>query len=114
MRRWIVLFVIIAGVLIADQGSKWLVLQNLMIGESYRPIPVLSPLFQLTRSENRGAAFGFLPQAGEVFLLFAFAVVVAMTIFYRRIPDHATLTQVAIALVCGGALGNALDRVQYG
>jgi signal peptidase II len=114
MRRWIVLFVIIAVVLIADQGSKWLVLQNLMAGETYRPIPALSPMFQITRSENSGSAFGFLPQASEIFLLIAIVVVIAMVVFYRRIPDHATLTQVAIALVCGGALGNALDRVQHG
>src|SRR5829696_6684896 len=113
MRRWIVLFVIIALVLIADQGSKRLVLQNLMTGETYRPIPALSPMFQITRSENSGSAFGFLPQASEIFLLIAIVVVIAMVVFYRRIPDHAALTQVAIALVCGGALGNALDRLQH-
>lgn len=114
MRRWIILLLIIGAVLLADQVSKNIIINSLSIGETRQPIPALVPFFQITRSENTGAAFGFLTQAGDIFLIIAVVVVVAMIVFYPRIPDSAWLTQIAVGLVMGGALGNALDRVQHG
>ncbi|MCA9908073.1 MAG: signal peptidase II, partial [Anaerolineae bacterium] len=61
-RRWLNLFGIIAVVFALDQITKRLVLDSLALYETSRPIPALAPFFQLTRSENRGSAFGFLPQ----------------------------------------------------
>jgi signal peptidase II len=86
----------------------------MLVGESRQPIPALAPFFQITRSENTGAAFGFLPQVGDLFLVIAVVVVSAMIYFYPRIPAQAKLTQFGIGLICGGALGNALDRLEYG
>jgi len=114
MRRWTVLFVTTLGMIMVDQLSKQLVINSLALGESINLIPVLSPLFQITYSENTGAAFGLLPQAGPLFLLIAIIVVIALFIFYRRVPEKAMLTQIAIGLICGGALGNVINRLQYG
>ncbi len=111
-RNWIVLIVIVAVVLLLDQMTKYLVLENLQLYESVSPIPLLAPFFQLTRTENTGAAFGFLPQVGDLFLLIAFVVVLAMFYFYPRV--HTWPTRFAIGMICGGALGNALDRIQHG
>ncbi len=66
------------------------------IGESDRLIPALYPLFQITRSENTGAAFGFLPQGGDLFLIIELAVVVVLIFFYPRMPEKARLTRFAI------------------
>ena len=57
-RNWIFLFVLILSVLAADQISKRLIVDNLRVGETSKPIPALSPFFQLTRSQNTGAALG--------------------------------------------------------
>ena len=113
-RHWIFLFVLIAAVITADQLSKHWIVDNLRVGESRQPIPALSPFFQLTRSQNSGAAFGFLSQAGDIFLVIAMIVVVVMLYFYPRIPDNGRLSRIATGLICGGALGNAIDRVAYG
>jgi signal peptidase II len=113
-RSWLILLFIIAAVLIVDQVAKRIVMDTMLVGESRQPIPALVPYFQITRSENRGAAFGFLPQGGDVFLIIAVVVVSAMIYFYPRIPANAKLTQIAIGLICGGALGNALDRLEHG
>ncbi len=112
--RWAKLLVIIIVILATDQITKRLIVGNLSVGETLRPIPALSPVFQITRSHNTGAAFGFIPQAGDLFLIIAIVVVIAMVIFYPRIPDDARVTRLATGLVCGGALGNALDRLTYG
>ncbi len=114
IRYWLLLFAIVAVVLAADQITKRLVVESLRLGESRQPIPALSPFFQITRSHNTGAAFGFLPQAGDLFLVIAVVVVIAMAYFYPRITGRAILQRIGAGLICGGALGNALDRIQYG
>jgi signal peptidase II len=113
-RNWMVVIVIIAAVLVVDQVTKRIVVDTMAVGESRQIIPVLVPFFQITRSENTGAAFGFLPQVGDLFLIVAVVVVLAMLYFYRRIPPEAHLIRIAIGIICGGALGNALDRLEYG
>jgi len=113
-RHWLALVMTIVLVVAVDQVTKYWVLNNLMLHESRRPIPFLSPFFQITRSYNNGAAFGFLPQAGDLFLIIAVVVVIAMLYFYPRIPEKAWLTRIATGLIVGGALGNALDRLQHG
>jgi signal peptidase II len=113
-RRWLTFFVILAAVLIVDQVTKSLVVNNLRLGDTLQPIPALSPVFQITYSQNSGAAFGILPQTGDLFLVIAVLVVIAMLFFYPRVPDENGLTRAAMGLVCGGALGNALDRIEYG
>lgn len=113
-RRWLELVGLVSAVLLADQLSKQMVVSTLRLGESRQPIPALSPFFQITRSHNTGSAFGFLPQAGDVFLVVAVVVVVALIVFYPRIPANAWATRLATGLICGGALGNALDRLEYG
>ena len=114
IRRWLFLIAVAALVILIDQVAKHAVIDNLRLGESYRPIPALYPFFQITRSENTGAAFGFIPQAGDVFLIVAILVVIAMLIFYPRLPENARLTRLAMGLVVGGALGNATDRLTNG
>jgi signal peptidase II len=113
-RKWIVLLTVIAAVILVDQVTKSIVLDTMRVGESQQPIPFLVPYFQITRSENIGAAFGFLPQAGDLFLIIAVVVVIAMFYYYPRVTSGARMTRFAIGLICGGALGNALDRLQHG
>ncbi len=103
-----------AGVLAADQVTKLAVETTLVIGQSYQPIPALAPFFQIVRSTNTGAAFGLLSGFGDIFLILAVVVVIGMAIWYPRIPAAAHWRRVAVALICAGAIGNALDRLEYG
>lgn len=113
-RNWLFLFALIVAVLAADQVSKRWIVDNLRLNESRQPIPALSPFFQITRGQNTGAALGFLPQAGDLFLVIAVVVVLGMLYFYPRIPPKAHVSRIATGLICGGALGNAIDRLTYG
>lgn len=112
-KRWLGLLLVVITIVAADQLSKRWVVDNLLLNESRQPIPAMSDYFQITRSYNTGSAFGFLPEAGDIFLVLAVVVVIALFFFYPRIPANAWLTRLATGLVCGGALGNALDRIQY-
>lgn len=112
--RWGRLIGMVVLVLLVDQLSKRLVVTSMVLGESITPVPALSDVFRITYSYNTGSAFGFMPQAGDVFLVLALLIVAGLFWYYPRIPNHAPVTQIAIGMICGGALGNALDRLEYG
>jgi signal peptidase II len=82
--------------------------------------PTIIPGFwQNLYTQNRGAAWGFLAHAGEqfrvpFFYLISLAAVIFIFAYYRKLSPHQRYLQIALALVLGGALGNALDRVLRG
>jgi signal peptidase II len=114
VKDWVVLILIGGAVMLLDQGAKALVVHNLDVGQSWNLIPAISDFIRITRSQNMGAAFGFLPQAADIFLVLAIVTVAAIILYYPRLPSHAWLSHVSIAMVCGGALSNALDRIRLG
>ncbi len=112
-RRWLFVTVVAATTLFIDQFTKYLARENLDLYESVQPIKPLGNFFQFTRTFNTGSAFGFLPEAGDIFLILAVVIIAAMLYFYPRIPEEALLTRLGTGLIVGGALGNALDRIQF-
>jgi signal peptidase II len=80
---------------------------------------VIPGFWQDLYTQNRGAAWGFLARAGEqfrvpFFYLVSLAAVIFIFTYYRKLSVHQRYLQVALALVLGGAIGNALDRVLRG
>lgn len=102
---------IIAGLIfIADRLTKIWVVNNFLLGESW---PIVPNIFHLTYILNRGAAFGLFMNRQSFFLCVAVALVLFLVIFNRRIRKSPRLAQVGVALLVGGALGNAYDRWAY-
>jgi signal peptidase II len=95
-----------------DQGTKWLVRQNLAVGEAWAPIPALAKVFTITHVRNTGVSFGQLPGAGWLFMLVNFAVLVGVLIYYPRIPSAQWQLRLASALILAGDLGNVIDRLR--
>ena len=112
-KRW-ALFVLAGGAVLAlDQAAKWWVTSNLEMGESWVPVPALMDFIVVTRSFNTGAAFGIFPQASSVYMVLALVTVVAFLFLYPRLPDRAWLSRLSVALIAGGALSNAIDRLRF-
>jgi signal peptidase II len=109
-------FGLIAGllVLVADQASKWWVLNGLDL-PALRQV-VLLPVLNLTMVWNRGVTFGLLNGLGSwghvLLAAIALAVVVALGFWLRRAESR--LVAVAIGAIAGGAIGNVIDRVRFG
>src|SRR6201996_1748773 len=101
-------------VLVADQASKWWVLNVLDLPE-LRQVVVL-PVLNLTMVWNRGVTFGLLNGLGSwghvILAGVALAVVVALGFWLRRAESRAVA--IAIGAVAGGAVGNVIDRVRFG
>ena len=114
IKKWGLLISGVAGVLLIDQGVKTLLLQRLALGESWAPIPAIGEYFRITYSLNTGAAFGIFPYASDIFLVLAFVTAIAFVIAYPRLPEKAWLSRLSIALITGGALSNAADRLRFG
>jgi signal peptidase II len=107
---------IMAGlvVLVADQFSKWWVLNVLQLPE-LRQV-VLLPVLNLTMVWNRGVTFGLLNGLGAwghiLLALVAVGVVVALGFWLRRAESRGVA--IAIGAIAGGAIGNVIDRIRFG
>lgn len=108
--RWLGLAVLL---IVLDQLSKQAIAGALVYGQR---LPLL-PFFDLTLLFNTGAAFSFLADAegGQRWLLTGIALLVA-AIIVRLLYRHGRepLFSASLALILGGALGNALDRLMHG
>lgn len=114
LRDYATLFSIAAAIVIVDQTTKILVRINLALGEVWSPWEWLLPYFRIVHWNNTGAAFGILQGLGDVFLILAIVVAVAIIYFYPQVPADDWPLRVAMGLEFGGALGNLFDRLTVG
>ncbi|EIA21299.1 signal peptidase II [Listeria fleischmannii] len=103
-------YLITLAVLIVDQFTKWLVVQNMEIGEQITVIPNF--LYWLSY-RNNGAAWSILE--GKMWLFYAITIIVVGIIIYimQKYAKGHTLFSISLALILGGALGNFIDRVLH-
>ena len=105
-------FAIAALVVIADQLTKWLVRQNLELGEQWPSRSFLH--MRIINVVNDGAAFGML-QGHMPFLIVTSCVgLAAIVLYYVYPPMEHGLIRVALGMQLGGAIGNLIDRVRVG
>ena len=107
--------VIAALVVIADQVTKYLVVNRMSLFDSIAILPHLN----FTLLHNTGAAFSFLADAGGwqrwFFVLLSAGVSVFILLWLRRMPkDQGPLLPLSLSLILGGALGNVIDRAVHG
>jgi signal peptidase II len=76
--------------------------------------PVLGDVVRFTLVYNPGAAFGLYlgPYSRWIFLVVTAVVLRVLWQLYRETRDRDNLRTVALALVCAGAIGNAIDRLR--
>ena len=98
-------------VTILDQLVKWLVQTEMDLGET---ISIIPHIFHLTYIHNPGAAFGILPHQEWFFLAIVVILFAAYFFMRKKIPQKPIYFPASVAMLLGGALGNAIDRVRYG
>ena len=99
---------------VLDQVIKLWIINSLNL---YQDINVL-PIFDITHVRNYGAAFSFLSDAGGwqryFFTTIAIVVSVLLTYWMYQTPTQQKLLLTSYALILGGAIGNVMDRINYG
>ena len=99
-------------VVLLDQLTKFLIRNNLKLGDS---IPIIKNIFHFTYVTNTGSAFGLFKGFNLFFVLFSIAVIIAIFYYLRRkIYEKGKFLQLAIGLLLGGTIGNMLDRLSLG
>ncbi len=105
----------IAAIVFAlDQLTKRLVIQYIPLYQSVAPIPGLGRLLLFSHTRNSGAAFGIFQNSGNVFLVIAVLVGLAIVYYVSQSPQMPWLLRISLGLQLGGAMGNMWDRVQHG
>ena len=95
----------------ADQLTKVVVRQSLVVGESR---PVIPGFLNLTRLRNTGAVWGILQHQNMWLVLLSVAVLVAIALLYRRLVGECLVYRIAVGCMIGGIVGNLIDRIKLG
>lgn len=109
------LFFGVAGsVVLADAFTKILAVDRLM--PTRLPREVLGETLRLTLVYNPGAAFGLHlgPWSRWIFTALSIGALVLLWELYRTTRARDWVRTLALSLVCGGAIGNLVDRLKSG
>ena len=106
-----ILWLVPVFIVVLDQATKWVVagLMNL-----HQTIHLMGDWVCLTYVLNPGGAFG-VQWEHQGFYFLAAVIVIGWIIWHLRRRDHERhLSQWALALILGGAVGNLIDRLILG
>ena len=108
-------YALAAVAIVVDQISKFWVVDGLHLSQQGMTIPVL-PFASLTMVWNRGVSYGLLSAHGPLgrWGLVVFSFVIAIGLGYWVRNQLRLLPALAVGLIMGGAVGNALDRARFG
>jgi signal peptidase II len=115
-RKYWVLLIFCFGILLLDQWTKYLIVQRLLL---YQKVEVIQGFFNLVHVRNTGGAFGIF--GGEkgglgsiLFLVVSLIAIGAILFLFIKIGEDKKTLALSFSLVLGGAIGNLIDRLQYG
>jgi signal peptidase II len=111
------LLLLALGVFALDQLTKTWIASTLPLntyGEAGGAIPVIRGFFYLVHQGNTGSAWSMF--TGKSLLLAGLAAATLVAIFFWRhsLGLRERLPQICFGLLCGGIVGNLLDRVLHG
>jgi len=103
------------GVFVLDQVTKWWIIAKLPLG-SYGPdgVTVIPDFFYLVHVGNTGAAWSILSGKSTLLAVVALLSLGAIYLFRRSLGLRDRAAQLAFGLLCGGIVGNLIDRLQHG
>lgn len=114
LRSYLMLLVVAGLVIWLDQWTKDLVRSNLSMGEIWMPWDGLAPYVRIVNWRNTGSAFGLFQEFGGIFAVLAILVSALIIYYFPRIESGDWPLRLAMSLQLGGAVGNLIDRLNYG
>jgi len=100
-------------VILVDQLSKYAILDWYLVEQNG---VFICNFFNIVRAWNPGVSFSMLNGYGSsgVYVLSGVALAIVGVLFCWLKCERVKLTQIALGLIMGGALGNVIDRLRYG
>lgn len=105
-------FILMTGLLILDQVTKYLALTRL---KGTSGIVLIEGVLELQYVENTGMAFSLFQQKKVLILLLGFLLLAVILFVLFRLPEQKKfrVTHLLLAAVIAGALGNMIDRIRF-
>ena len=112
--RWFIGLTLLIAV--ADQLTKNLVVDSLPYGTFGPPdhIEVIPGFFNIVHVGNTGAAWSLFSGQSKLLALLALFTLAAIFFWRESLGLRQRLAQISFGLLCGGIIGNLIDRMQYG
>ena len=107
----IVAIIVAVLMIVIDQISKYLIVQNMTLGESVTVIP---GLLDFTYTHNDGMAFGLGSGFRWVFIAVTLLVCGVLVFMMTKEDFKSKVYYASVALIVGGGIGNLIDRVLNG
>ena len=107
-------YLLFLGLVLTDQFTKQIFMSSFDLGQSI----VVNPFLSWTYLQNTGAAFSFLAGGGMMqksfLLVVSILVSIWIVIWIQRTPSIYRQKLSGQFLLLSGAVGNLIDRAQYG
>lgn len=116
LRGYRLLWCLALAVFVLDQVTKIWINARMPLG-TYGPpggITVIEGFFYLVHVGNTGAAWSILSGKSGFLAVLAFVTLGAIFIWRRELGLRDTIVQLAFGLLCGGIVGNLVDRMLHG
>ena len=114
MQRLLWLGTIIIAVVLVDQLVKQWMVDWIGPGRGTSRVEMLGSFFAFEYLENRGAAFGLFQQGTMVLAITSVVIIAIGLVAMVKYMQNEFLLAASIALILGGAIGNAIDRFSRG
>jgi signal peptidase II len=98
-----------AALIVLDQFSKYWISAELPTGGR---ITVIEDIFYITYTTNTGAAWGLFSEHTEYLAIFS--IISTLVLVYILMLMRRRFASLSLAMVIGGAIGNAIDRIRVG
>ena len=112
---YLILWAAIAAlIVIADQVTKLIVVQNIPEGES---VPFIEGVLHWTHIKNDGAIFGWFDDSRWMFMILStvgILVMMCMLVYWVKKEPKDKLMQLILTLLIAGGTGNMIDRCTLG
>jgi signal peptidase II len=107
MKRFLYVIFIVLFIVALDQMTKYLIISYVKSFESIK----LFPFLHIVSVKNTGGAFGILKDIGNsLFITVSFiAIILIMWLLI-----HSEKSYFGFSFILGGAIGNLIDRLNYG
>ncbi|MDD5131334.1 MAG: signal peptidase II [bacterium] len=106
-----ILLIIFLLVLLADQYTKLIVQQDMIVGQT---IPVIHKIFHFTYVQNSGGAFGILRGKTNLFIIISIIVILFIIYFMFKEEKKDYFVKTVFSFILGGAISNLIDRMRLG
>ena len=100
-----------AVLIIIDQIIKYLVHNNIVLGQPYT---LIEDFLYITYVRNTGIAFGLFKDNNIIMIILISIIILILLYFYKKEDNKVFTLSLAVTLLISGAIGNLIDRIYYG